>query len=100
MPIEYGHPKETPTKAPNVGACGCAHSCSAAAIEPTTPLVGSGTGALLLRVPEMDCPTEEGMIRAALERFSNIRRLTFDLPGRALSIDVPSESWSDIVAAI
>jgi Cd2+/Zn2+-exporting ATPase len=48
----------------------------------------------------MDCPTEEGQIRAALEQFPAIRRLAFDLPGRALSIEAPNELWTDVVAAI
>ena len=48
----------------------------------------------------MDCPTEEGQIRAALEGFAAIRRLSFDLPGRALAVEAPSSAWLDIVAAI
>ena len=55
---------------------------------------------LLLRIPAMDCPTEEGQIRAALEQFSAIRRLVFDLPGRVLSIEAPKELWADVAAAI
>ena len=36
-------------------------------------------GGLLLRIPAMDCPTEEGQIRRALEGFTDIRSLRFDL---------------------
>jgi Cd2+/Zn2+-exporting ATPase len=48
----------------------------------------------------MDCPTEEGQIRAALEGIATIRRLSFDLPGRALAVDAPSAAWPEIVGAI
>ncbi|ODV11384.1 MAG: copper-translocating P-type ATPase [Rubrivivax sp. SCN 70-15] len=48
----------------------------------------------------MDCPTEEGQIRVALEQFVNIRRLSFDLAGRALAVEAPPAVWSDIVGAI
>jgi Zn2+/Cd2+-exporting ATPase len=48
----------------------------------------------------MDCPTEEGQIRRALERFPEVVGLRFDLPARALSIDAPSAVWAPVVAAI
>jgi Cd2+/Zn2+-exporting ATPase len=57
-------------------------------------------GGLLLRIPAMDCPTEEGQIRRALEGFADVRRLHFDLPARALSVDAPAASWAAITAAI
>ncbi len=55
---------------------------------------------MLLRVPAMDCPTEEGEIRRALERFPEVRRLHFDLLGRTLTVDAPSASWNAVVQAI
>ncbi|MDE2584501.1 MAG: heavy metal translocating P-type ATPase [Betaproteobacteria bacterium] len=48
----------------------------------------------------MDCPTEEAQIRRALEQFPAIRRLSFDLAARTLSLDVPTDAWSDIQAAL
>ncbi|MEH0168551.1 heavy metal translocating P-type ATPase [Roseateles sp. MS17] len=48
----------------------------------------------------MDCPTEEGQIRRALERFSEVRGLRFDLPARALNIDAPQTTWEPVIAAI
>ncbi len=48
----------------------------------------------------MDCPTEEGQIRRALERFTQVRRLTFDLPGRTLIVDAPSSAWDAVASAI
>lgn len=77
--------------------CGAACSSSPPSEPPIQP---SAPGALLLRIPQMDCPTEEGQIRRALERFPEVRRLQFDLAGRALTIDAPSMSWEAITAAI
>ncbi|MCY4756769.1 heavy metal translocating P-type ATPase [Pelomonas aquatica] len=48
----------------------------------------------------MDCPTEEGQIRRALEGFAEVRRLQFDLAGRALAIDAPPASWDAVTTAI
>jgi Cd2+/Zn2+-exporting ATPase len=48
----------------------------------------------------MDCPTEEGQIRRALERFPEVVGLRFDLPARALSIDAPPAAWEAVMAAI
>ncbi|MFG6465880.1 heavy metal translocating P-type ATPase [Roseateles sp. BYS87W] len=57
-------------------------------------------GALLLRIPAMDCPTEEAQIRRALEGLSDVHHLQFDLPARALRIDAPAARWEAITAAI
>jgi Cd2+/Zn2+-exporting ATPase len=57
-------------------------------------------GALLLRIPAMDCPIEEGQIRQALERFGEVRRLHFDLAARSLAIHAPPTAWDPVVAAI
>lgn len=60
----------------------------------------TAAGELLLRIPAMDCPTEEGEIRRALEPMPGIRRLSFDLAGRTLSVDAPPDAWPDIEATI
>ncbi|MBL0917471.1 MAG: cadmium-translocating P-type ATPase [Hydrogenophaga sp.] len=48
----------------------------------------------------MDCPTEEGQVRRALEGFGEIRRLSFDLPARTLGIEAPTDAWPRAIAAI
>jgi Cd2+/Zn2+-exporting ATPase len=55
---------------------------------------------LLLRVPAMDCPTEEARIRKAVEALDGIRRLSFDLPGRVLTVDAPAALWPSVTDAI
>lgn len=90
-------------------ACCSAGSC-AAPIPLASPASGIASamapapaapkGSLLLRIPQMDCPVEEGQIRQALESFSEVRRLRFDLPARALTVEAPAESWEPVIAAI
>lgn len=38
------------------------------------------------KIPKMDCPSEERMIRMALTGVENIQSLSFDLSGRTLEI--------------
>ena len=99
---EHGHEHALPhptTLAPVDGCCGASRGASVPLNELQAALPASA-GALQLRVPAMDCPTEEGQIRAALESIATIRRLSFDLPGRALAVDAPPAAWPDIVGAI
>ncbi|MDG0864189.1 cation-translocating P-type ATPase [Pelomonas aquatica] len=92
----HGHEhNHAPAKACGTATCGGGACTSAAA--PAAALVDGG---LLLRIPSMDCPTEEGQIRRALEGFAEVRRLQFDLAGRALAIDAPPASWDAVTTAI
>ncbi len=83
-------------------SCGCNSACNAPANGPGVidKQQGALPGQLLLRVPAMDCPTEEGLIRRALEHFPDARRLSFDLATRILSVEAPTETWPAIQAAI
>ncbi|GHC88174.1 heavy metal resistance membrane ATPase [Pseudorhodoferax aquiterrae] len=67
--------------------------------EPSVPLTAP-PGALLLRIPEMDCPVEEGQIRRAMEAFPQVARLRFDLPARALTVEAPADAWDAVTADI
>ena len=40
----------------------------------------------IFSIPKMDCPSEEGLIRMALEKSSKIKNLKFDLKNRELTI--------------
>jgi len=96
--LEHALSHEAAT-APADSCCGASCGASVPLKEPQAALPASA-GALQLRVPSMDCPTEEGQIRAALEGIATIRRLSFDLPGRALAVDAPPAAWLEIVGAI
>ena len=46
----------------------------------------SGARISVYTVPKMDCPSEERMIRLALNRFEEIRSLSFDLSNRRVKV--------------
>ncbi|WP_372240252.1 cation transporter [Pseudomonas sp. gcc21] len=49
-------------------------------------LVSGDASVSVFAVPKMDCPSEERMIRLALNSFHNIRALSFDLSNRRLTV--------------
>ncbi|MDO4770156.1 MAG: cation transporter, partial [Brachymonas sp.] len=57
-------------------------------------------GMLNLRVPDMDCPSEEAQIRRALEGYAAIKSMRFDLGARTVAIDAPEADWPAIEQAI
>lgn len=106
---------ETSSSAPGVApsACGASCGCGAPAAAPTTLPVGAPVGlpvgspvpmrrpdaararrgdagaalrCSLFAVPQMDCPSEENLIRLALQGQDAVQQLHFDLPGRRLRI--------------
>ena len=97
--FEHTHGAATSNGASH-GCCGHDHGPKAEIPSTADVLKNARPGQFHLRIPDMDCPTEEGQIRRALERFKDVRRLSFDLTGRVLSVDAPSESWSDIRQAV
>lgn len=60
------------------------------------------TGERLIRlsVPDMDCPVEEGEIRAELEKISGIRSIAADTARRTLEVRTASVPDEDILAAL
>ncbi|WP_298828109.1 heavy metal translocating P-type ATPase [uncultured Piscinibacter sp.] len=81
--------------------CGHAAACGTPLPLPDAPAASTvSAGALLLRIPAMDCAAEEAQIRTALERFDAVRSLRFDLPRRTLAIDAPDDTLQAIVAAL
>ncbi len=53
-----------------------------------------------LHIRQMDCPTEEALIRQALERRTDVRRLEFNLVQRVLTVVHTPASLDDILQAI
>ncbi len=78
----------------------CGSACAPEAASPAPTTASLTADALLLRIPAMDCPVEEGQIRRALEGFERVRSLRFDLPARMLGIDAPAAAWPPILSAI
>nr|WP_150306176.1 cation transporter [Pseudomonas saliphila] len=63
-------------------------SCGCEATPANGPdmLVSGDASVSVFAVPKMDCPSEERMIRLALNSFHNIRALSFDLSNRRLTV--------------
>lgn len=53
-----------------------------------------------LRIPSMDCPNEENLIRQALADINGIRTLRFELAARNLSIDGSQSAQEQVLLAI
>lgn len=75
-------------------------SCRApvAASSPPSPPSTGNTSRLL--ISNMDCPTEEGLIRKRLEKIKGIERLNFDLMNRRLDVQQTSVDLAGILAAL
>ena len=64
--------------------------------EQAVPLAG----ATQIHIQQMDCPTEEALIRAALARLPGVGAMRFDLIKRVLSVVHPSDQLQPILTAI
>lgn len=72
-------------------ACGCHSTCGAEGspaastfLVPAKETAARDTWVSVFQIPKMDCPSEERMIRLALESVEGLRGLDFDLPKREL----------------
>lgn len=79
------------TKHCETPCCDAATSASDKAEAGRAP--GAGEWVSLYAVPRMDCPSEERMIRLALNGLEQIHTLAFDLSARQLQVthDGPAE---------
>ena len=66
---------------------------------PTTPDRGDGPVRLSVRIPDMDCATEEAEIRQVLERVEGIEALRFATARRMLSLQVRTPGQFDAALA-
>lgn len=65
--------------------CGCNETRASETDIPVT-VVSAGDWISTYSIPKMDCPSEERMIRLALNGFDGIRTLSFDLSNRQLKV--------------
>jgi len=65
--------------------CGCDDSRAVEPPAPSSPAL-SAEWLSVYKVPKMDCPSEERMIRLALGGFDSIQGLSFDLSDRTLEV--------------
>lgn len=82
-------------------SCHCGVSAAPVAGTPDC-LAGGAQWASVFTIPKMDCPSEEQIIRLALNGFETVRALTFDLPKRRLEVlhDGPVELIAGKLASL
>jgi len=103
--------KPKPVAAPSLApCCGSAHEhrpapridacCSArqAASEPTAPPPDAAK--VRYRIDQMDCPTEEGLIRTRLKNLAGIAHLDFNLLDRELTVYLRLDDPQPITLAL
>ncbi|RYU57065.1 cation transporter [Methylolobus aquaticus] len=84
-------------------SCQNSCGCTSASLDQSTPLAVTGasadrlTTASLFSIPKMDCPSEERLIRMALDKTPGLVRLEFDLSHRELRVlhDGPVEDIAE-----
>jgi Cd2+/Zn2+-exporting ATPase len=69
-------------------------------IHEKNTLFPAGTGRVRYLIDNMDCPTEERLIRAYLEPMSEVVRLEFDLTARVLTVYHRLDDPSPIASAL
>lgn len=67
-------------------SCGCDAAPERRADAPQTSTTNASAWVSVFAVPKMDCPSEERMVRLALDGLEAVRGLTFDLSSRRVRI--------------
>jgi Cd2+/Zn2+-exporting ATPase len=69
-------------------------------IEPVHIVPVEQDGVLIVRIDQMDCPTEEGLLRKALGRVPGVGQLEFNLVQRRLRVEHSLADPAPIMAAV
>jgi Cd2+/Zn2+-exporting ATPase len=93
---DHGDDHATPASCGGSACWGAACATPVSLAPPAPPM----PGALLLRIPAMDCAAEETVIRRALDHLGSVRSLRFDLAARTLGVDAPEAAWPAVEQAI
>ncbi|OFJ47137.1 4-deoxy-4-formamido-L-arabinose-phospho-UDP deformylase [Janthinobacterium lividum] len=103
---EHKHKHEgAPAAAPKAASC-CAseHACAAAPAAPPSPALPSaaiaGASTAKYRIANMDCPTEERLIRNKLATMAGVVGLDFNLMNRVLDVHHTLPSLATVEAAL
>ncbi|MGF6998966.1 heavy metal translocating P-type ATPase [Paraburkholderia sp. GAS32] len=79
--------------------CGTAHAAAAPVKLPQSEAVGSDLRTAI-RIMQMDCPTEEALIRKKFSRMPSVRSMDFNLMQRVLTVVHAPDALETILAAI
>ncbi|WP_409267363.1 heavy metal translocating P-type ATPase [Massilia sp. BHUDP2] len=75
--------------------------CGPAVVPVANPMTAlSGASVLELQIAQMDCPTEEGLLRQSLSRVPGVGKLDFNLVQRKLRVEHDLADPSPILAAV
>ncbi|GAA4499810.1 heavy metal translocating P-type ATPase [Pseudaeromonas paramecii] len=86
-------------KTPAIG-CGCGAACGEPGpTAPESPPLAPGAGTVI-RIQQMDCPTEEAMLRRKLAGLPAVASLNFNLLRRELTVRHGPDALPGILAAI
>ncbi|MBU7438551.1 heavy metal translocating P-type ATPase [Paraburkholderia fungorum] len=81
------------------GCCGTAHAAAAPVKLPQSEAVGNDRRTAI-RIMQMDCPTEEALIRKKFSRMPQVRSMDFNLMQRVLTVVHAPDALETILAAI
>ncbi|MEX3921019.1 heavy metal translocating P-type ATPase [Paraburkholderia sp. BR10872] len=99
---EHGHGQTEPNSHAHAHSCchgDTAHSTPPQSQRNTAP-APEGTRRARWRIQNMDCPTEERLIRNRLESLPGVVRLDFDLLARELTVHHRLDDTQPVVAAL
>lgn len=101
---DHAHSNHSHNHAPAASAC-CGHDHALPGIEASASgaaTLSAGPGQLLarLRIGQMDCPTEETLIRKKLDGLDGVHALDFNLMQRVLTVVHAEGALDRIIAAI
>ncbi|KAB8061197.1 cadmium-translocating P-type ATPase [Janthinobacterium sp. FT14W] len=94
-----------PSPAPKgANCCSSQHACSSAPAAPSAPALPSapiaGASTAKYRIANMDCPTEERLIRNKLANMAGVVGLDFNLMNRVLDVHHTLPSLATVEAAL
>jgi len=98
---EHEHAKPHAHSHAEHSCCGSASPCGPVPLAPAaTDNADVPKGALLFRIPTMDCAVEESEIRRALEPVAGVKALRFRLGERTMAITTEDGALPEALAAI
>lgn len=95
MPVEQSLPAAD-------SCCSCSGHAEAATVPSsgTTAVPPAGIARTVIRIEQMDCPTEEALIRKRLGAMPEVTNLDFNLVNRQLTVDHAAAGLAAILAGL
>ena len=105
---DYDHPHSQPQPQPHAHSHAGDACCGDASAKPAArtvapigkPVVGTDGVQTPIRILQMDCPTEEGLLRKKLGGMAGVTGLEFNLMQRVLTVTHAPQALEPILAAV